>query len=245
MGRRRGSFTGLFRNRCSSYREGVRYACALSCLVLLLEGACNGAPAREGASFPLGPGPEFHIGVPGANTDPSLKVQGSSVVLTWKLATGRSDARWRATSHDLGRTFSRAIREDSEGADTPSADGAEPSIVAALDSPTATHVKTVRDESNTVLAIWDEESGAGRRVVMRRLLPGPHSILSSMPPVVLSGSARSWNPVIAALRGGAIAAWVSGDAPRATIAVRRVGLATMCVDAPAGPDRPSTGHVHQ
>jgi hypothetical protein len=149
-------------------------------------------------------------------------------------------------SSDLGRTFSKATRVDArEGEpDPPGPEAVTPSILAVLRSPTAAHVRTTRDESNTTLAIWDEESSEGRRVVLRRLLPSSRAVLTSMAPVILSGSARSSNPAIAALHGGAIAAWVSGDAPTATIAVRRVGLDTMCVDGP-GPDRSAPGHVHE
>jgi hypothetical protein len=232
--------------------------------------ACRATSVPSSVAFPLGLGPELRFSIHGVtNSNASLAARGSYVALAWTATdpTGSSHV-YVATSADRGRSFVQPQRvntspdrasiealpaEDrvkSSGPPTserPSVKSQE--VIERLNSPTADHVRTAIDDSNTLVVVWDESGSSARRIVMRRLLPGHHNIVQALPATVLSGEAPAIDPVLASVPGGVIVAWTSGPSSSSVIAMRRVGLPTVCVDLPGTSEGDKTigaagAHVH-
>lgn len=120
-----------------------------------------------------------------------------------------------------------------------------PEVLDSIGGPPATHVQTALDESKTLVAVWDETDGASRRVVLRRLLLRHEGVAQALSATVLAREASATSPVVAAIPGGVIVAWVSGDPAASVIVVRRVGLETICFDVPQPhQDHEAAGTVH-
>jgi hypothetical protein len=194
------------------------------------------------------------------NSKASLAARGSYVALAWTATetTGASHV-YVATSADNGRSFSQPQRvstsadrasfdalpaEDrvkSSGSASSARQSVSPQeVVEWLSSPTADHVRTAIDDSNTLVVAWDESGSSARRIVMRRLLPGHHNIVQALPVTVLSGGAPAADPAVASVPGGVVVAWTSGPSSSSVIAMRRVGLATMCLDLPGAGESDKT-----
>lgn len=112
----------------------------------------------------------------------------------------------------------------------PGQPAAEVLVPGVLSAAVVSHVRSVNDPAGAPLAAWDEVGpGQTRRVVFRRVLPSRGSGAAfGEAATVMSGAGSAAFPVVGAISGGAIVAWVAGDAPNTTIAVRRVGLDDWC-----------------
>jgi hypothetical protein len=233
--------------------------------------ACRASSVPPSVAFPLGLGPEVQFGVHGAtNSKASLAVRGSYVALAWTATeTAGAPHVYVATSADNGRSFSQPRRVDASADRAsiealPAGGGVQPSgpalserpsvsseeVIERLNSPTADHIRTAIDDSRTLVVVWDESGSAARRIVMRRLLVEKHDIVQALPLTVVSGEVQALDPVVASVPGGVIVAWTSGPSSSSVIAMRRVGLATMCLDLPgAGESDKTIGlaspHTHE
>jgi hypothetical protein len=93
------------------------------------------------------------------------------------------------------------------------------------------HPHVTRLDDGTVASVWDEEASRdARRVEFRRVLlgaNGPTQVIDTFP---LSASEPAVAPAMGLLPGGVIVAWTSGRSSSSSIAVRRVGLDTLCAE---------------
>jgi hypothetical protein len=215
---------------------------------LLVLAGCRTQQSSAGSpAFPLGPGPETHFAAGGAvSTSPSLVVTGASVTLTWNVvAADGAPGTYRTTSADSGASFLKPQRVNLSAGTSNAGASPPPEVLAAL-APSAAHVQVAMDENKMPVAVWDERVGATQqRVVLRRLMPVSAGVMQAMPPTVVGEGEFAAYPAVAALTGGAVVAWVSGSSQQSAIAVRRVGLGTMCLDVPGTGTAANTGATHE
>jgi hypothetical protein len=151
-----------------------------------------------------------------------------------------------ARSTDGGRTF---IRDPDESVHLFYTGGADVSALAidrviGADSErvSVAHTQGALQEDGTVVVVWDEADGDGRRIMLRRALLGAGGSVQKIDAFPLSASASAVAPVMGNVQGGVIVAWTSGHPPSSTIAIRRVGLDPLCATPPVRLQYEEGGH---
>jgi hypothetical protein len=94
--------------------------------------------------------------------------------------------------------------------------------IATLGGPHPAHPQLASDGAGGLVVVWDEMSGGVRRAVVSRAPAGPSQRFTA-PEVLNPGASGAVYPVVAAIPGGAIAAWTSGPGDRASVVARRIG----------------------
>jgi hypothetical protein len=123
--------------------------------------------------------------------------------LAWPTLVGH-DAPQKAvvyTSTKDGSVFAPRIRLSSDKQD----DAAHPQIAT--------------DAAGNVGAVWDEQDGDARRIVLRTLAAGVGHFGAQR---TLNSGGSAFNPFIAGLREGFLIAWPDGTASQSAIVLQRV-----------------------
>ncbi len=135
---------------------------------------------------------------------PAMAVDASGAAhLAWPTLVGH-DAPQKAvvyTSTKDGSVFAPRIRLSSDKQD----DAAHPQIAT--------------DAAGNVGAVWDEQDGDARRIVLRTLAAGVGHFGAQR---TLNSGGSAFNPFIAGLREGFLIAWPDGTASQSAIVLQRV-----------------------
>jgi hypothetical protein len=135
---------------------------------------------------------------------PAMAIDGSGAAhLAWPTLVGQ-DAPQKAvvyTSTKDGGVFAPRIRLSSDTQD----DAAHPQIAT--------------DSAGNVGAVWDEQHGDARRIVLRTAAAGT-GVFGA--PRALNTSGSAFHPFIAGLREGFLVAWPGGTASQSAIVIQRV-----------------------
>lgn len=99
--------------------------------------------------------------------------------------------------------------------------------VAVADA-ASTHPDATYDECGTLVVVWEDAAGGAPRVKMRRLVESPTGAQTALQTTVVSGASSAGYPRVASLLGGVMVAWTSGEVPAPAIALRRIGLESIC-----------------
>jgi len=162
-----------------------------------------------------------------------LKAAPAPLVVEWIARSRGLDAARDAESIDGGATFARdggdAVRLVYTGASAEDPEIPEP-VIAGVDAPGAARWRGVVDADGTLVLAWDESNGSDRRVTVQRVVFGNDGAFTRLPTTPVTAWGANTRPAIAATTGGVIVAWVDDRAGRSTIALRPVGLETLCAD---------------
>lgn len=125
--------------------------------------------------------------------------------LAWPTLVGGDNPQKAVvyTSTNDGRVFGPRVRLSSDDQD----DAAHPQIAT--------------DSSGHVGAVWDEQDGDVRRVVLRT---APSRFGTFGPPIKLNIVGSAFHPSIAGLRDGFVIAWPSGTASESAIVTQRLAV---------------------
>ncbi|MES1256121.1 MAG: hypothetical protein ABUS56_10965 [Acidobacteriota bacterium] len=159
------------------------------------------------------------------------------VHVVWHVGAGQGARRRAAKSVDAGRSFVDEPMDDDQPADLPRPGPRTPGLAqwreAFAEAPPA-HLHGAYDECGTLLAVWDDASSGVPRVVMRRFVEDNTGAEHALQTVVVSGASPASHPTVASVLGGVIVAWTSGTVPAPVIALRRIGLESICQARPNG-----------
>jgi|SRR5581483_292328 len=165
------------------------------------------------------------------------------LVVRWIERTRNGAAVRSALSTNGGATFDRdaadAVRLVYTG---PSVDDPEipERVIAEIDRPDAANWRGVVDADGTLVLAWDESNGADRRIALQRVVFSNDGAFTRLPTTPVTAWGANARPAIATTTGGVIVAWVDDRAGRSTIALRPVGLETLCADPKAAAPAPLT-----
>jgi len=156
--------------------------------------------------------------------------------VAWSVRKDGRLERRGAQSTDGGRSFRRDPADRVQLFYTGDRPSVPQAIAKTLSDRPVRHVSAVFDRDGTLVVAWDETAGAVRRVAVRRFLPAAPGQPLALAPLVLSAGTDAAFPVIGAIAGGVVVAWVRREGADASIAVRRIGLDDWCETPAAGAD---------
>jgi hypothetical protein len=222
-----------------------RTFCSLVLFSVLPLAACSRAFERSTPSIlPIGPGPQITLSANGTvSAPPVVAAYERAVTVAWKVDSGQV---YVASSVDGGTTFAKPRLQASE-TDTPtlaaraavktpgSGEGAlrgvdleQAATALGVPSGARTNIGAAVQEDKTLTVVWGDRDQESYVIKLGRVIPqhGYHAVTAH---VLDRSAARVFEPAVAAIAGGVVAAWArTGDTP--LIVVERVGLETLCFD---------------
>jgi len=151
--------------------------------------------------------------------------------VVWHAGSGSSAALQAVKSADGGRSFVAEAMDGERPVDVPAESQRMPGperMRQALAGESFGQAQGAYDECGTLLVVWDSNTTGVSRVAMRRLVEGPKGAQQVLQTMTLSGLTPANRPSVAGLRGGVIVGWTSGSVQASAIAMRRVGLESIC-----------------